>query len=240
MSVSTPNFLIDSYQTYKAETKEVTAWLNKSARQIRNGVLPGSSSTRRRPKKANKHEVTLTEEEETLKLSEYVSLARVISQADTPVEVPKNVLQNLRSIIGKRKKFSNWFSKQVGDGAHESSNDRHRHAISIFEQVLKFLSGKAASLPADADSNGEKKSASQHLNEGLNSFAALDVEDSPSDDEDPKAPKYDEQILREELYFKFYCFYHDLNRFRDYICVLWESYRIGKIDLRASEVSVLP
>lgn len=155
------------------------SWLSKTVRQ----VLPKTTPHKKSKKLKNvKNGGGSTIDENELDLWEYLSLARTVSEGHPPVEVPKNIVQSLRSIVGRRKKCAKWFAQQSGNNSHESSNSSHAHAITIFEQVLRLLS------PRDVDAvekNQDKVAASVSRDPRLtNLFAALDVEDVLTDDEE--------------------------------------------------------
>lgn len=159
-----------------------------------------------------------------MRFYEFVHLAKTI-------EVPKNVLSSLKSLIGKRRKCNTWFSGQADDETHQQQNQSHDHAISIFEQVLRLLASKS---PVTKPSTTSASSTGE--DDPVNAFAALHLEDAFSDDEgdpevsyrkSPSQPLPDEHppgpcpgCIQADLAFECYCFYGDLWKYRQYLQLL--------------------
>jgi hypothetical protein len=96
--LNTPDFVLDSYKRYKVETQKVVTWLFKTVSECRPDTSPHRYHLKRNTHKRNDPSVT------KIPLNEFSLLAQTIASADSPIEVPRGILQSLNSFIGKRKK----------------------------------------------------------------------------------------------------------------------------------------
>lgn len=141
-------------------------------------------------------------------------------------------LDVLGDVITKRKQWGTSFSKE--DPLTSASNERHRHFVSILEEIQQILSGvmkalnihQAQSQTRQADDTATMSVGEKALN---NIFAVLDLED-PSDAHQiiPEPFKKSQPLTvtsyeleedddYEETYFKILCFFHDFEDMRNHI-----------------------
>jgi hypothetical protein len=158
----------------------------------------------------------------------------------------------LGDVITKRKQWGTSFSKE--DPLTSASNERHRHFVSILEEVQQILSGvmkalnihQAQSQTRQADDTATMSVGENALN---NIFAVLDLED-PSDAHQiiPEPSKKSQPLTvtsyeleedddDEETYIKILCFFRDFEDMRDHIRQSWLDYASGIVDLAAVAVA---
>ncbi|KAK2792486.1 hypothetical protein FQN52_003421 [Onygenales sp. PD_12] len=251
-----PHFLQSSYARYKADTNTFATWLLETANQC-GYQLPALSATiststaakgKRKGKKDGKAADALQYSATTKDLQ---TLAEVV--ASSAVTVPKPVLLIAKRAIKLRKAVTSWFLGQ-GDS---SGNKRHAHFITALEKICETLEWKTnkASKP-----NSKKPSPTSETqiddtdaDRFLNKFAVLTVEEPQDTGAQTKPKPAQSQMIvsvtvveedddeaaesyLNQLFFKTFCLFQDLNNMRTFISTTWSEYRENKIDLMNAAV----
>jgi hypothetical protein len=171
--LNTPDFVLDPYKRYKAETQKVDTRLFKTASDWTPYTPPNLYQSKRKWHKRSDPSFT------KIPIIEFSLLAQTIAGADLPIKIPRGILHSLKNAIEKRKRCAEWCSKQAWDELHEQSNLGHPHFIAVFVEVFDFPS---ASLTRYIESKNNEEPEVSPLQDS-NLFGNFDIEESMSDDE---------------------------------------------------------
>ena len=147
---------LNTYQTYKAGTKQLTTWLVQAAKRC--GVTITPSTT-------NKYQISL---------GQFLHLAQAISESKKPrITVPRGIVSTIKTVIALRTEANVDLANLPGRSSNEVSDASNLHFVSIFEQVLEILAPQSS---VSGDQNQE--SAGIKL---ANTFEALQLEETLPD-----------------------------------------------------------
>ena len=236
-----PQAYMDTYQIYKQGTKRITTWLVQTAKRCGADVsfLDNAMSTGTRTAKPNPKTTEQATTTYEVPLREFTRLASDIATSTSPkVSLPKSIATLIRSVISLRQQANDVF-KTLSSGAKDrQADDRHRHFISVLEEVLDIL--EAAATP-------ELHDGGTALN---NLFEALTVEEAEEDAGSPlpaltgtktskKQPQseYELEAVPLDDVFTIFTFFKDLNVARGYIEGVWRDYRNGRLDVMSAAVT---
>ncbi|KAJ9504002.1 hypothetical protein H2202_000058 [Exophiala xenobiotica] len=253
-----PDFLKDSYKQYKTDTDRFATWLVNVAKKC--GYEPEDltptpsldANGKGKRKKNTNQSKALEPEKYQISIRELCKVAQAVSKST--VKVPTSVLAVAKRAITLRKDVTSYF---VGQG-NAASNQRHAHFIEVMEDICKSLEcddedtsaaakkdDKGVDLPNNAGENADDQA-------WLNRFAALTVEDIEDttetisersemvkvvavEDEEAADPDDDEAYLS-HAFFRVFCLFHDLQKWRNFLSETWTEYGDRKVDLMTASV----
>ena len=110
---SIPDFVFDTYKTYKYDSTLFINWLEETAAKC--NLFPAAKSTTKlkAPKKKKGSNQTRNQTKCTIALKEYMPLAKATASSTPPIVVPQSILRGLQRIISKRRKCSSWYAQAV-------------------------------------------------------------------------------------------------------------------------------
>ncbi|RMZ78855.1 hypothetical protein DV738_g3704, partial [Chaetothyriales sp. CBS 135597] len=248
-----PDFLKDSYKQYKDDTNRFAAWLVNMAKACGYNLdtLPtpsheSKSNSRAKGKQRQKKVEQDTAPEPKLyqvSVREMYKLAEVVSKSS--VKVPPSVLAVAKRAITLRKAITSYF---IGKGS-SASNRRHAYFIEVLEEICKSLSsddGAGTLLSGKEDDNADDPA-------WLNRFASLTVEAAEDTtetvsegrelvkvvavEEDEAADPGDQDArFLSHAFFRVFCLFHDLEKWRNFLSQTWTEYSDRKIDLMTASI----
>jgi hypothetical protein len=174
---SIPDFVFDTYKTYKYDSTVFLGWLGETAAKC--NLFPAAKSTTKLkdPKKKKGNNRTRDQTKYTISLKEYISLAKAIASSTPPIVVPWSILRGLQRIIAKRRKCSSWYAQTVDINGPDEG---HLHVINVLEQTLEILA-----VNVEAPKPKEEVPEESLLEKPNNTFDPLydldDVEEDISD-----------------------------------------------------------
>lgn len=247
--------LLGRYRLYKTGTKRLIDWLANSAshccdiKTIIKSLADGQDP--RAAKKAGK-QVDLKLE---IRTQELLRLAQAIVASQTPVDVPRDIIEIAEDVIAGREECAEWYAAQAleGGGDLEQENASHQYFITVLQRVLKLLNQTRAKRPTTEPnkvSSQKKKKQPTPISqpEQLRSlFDLLEVEE-PSDSPlgntrraDILAANKADKTLHfklveeeEDLSFATWCFLQDLHDIRCFVRETWLEYSKGDISFLAA------
>lgn len=225
--------LTSTYREYKKDTEYIAGWLAWTSQRCGYTVSLKQKEEQKTPRlkgkarKAAKAKTTIpklnSEPLYTIKVSEFVAMARSIASFEPKIEVPSALQTVFDRVILARTKVANWFDKAHSD---HGSNKRHSYFITILEEASVLL---RPLVP-------RKETVSEHINVH-NRFAGLKVEETDPLDElipevkesqlpqvNPVMIEQDEQGLEEDFFFAIKSFLDDIFEVRKYVTKEWLSY----------------
>ncbi|KAK5266969.1 hypothetical protein LTR99_006073 [Exophiala xenobiotica] len=253
-----PDFLKDSYKQYKTDTVRFATWLVNVAKKCGYEPedltpTPSLDANGKGKRKKNTNQSKAPEPEKyQISIRELCKVAQAVSKST--VKVPTSVLAVAKRAITLRKDVTSYF---VGQG-NAASNQRHAHFIEVMEDICKSLEwddegtsaaakkdDKGVDLPNNAGENADDQA-------WLNRFAALTVEDIEDttetvsersemvkvvavEDEEAADPDDDEAYLS-HAFFRVFCLFHDLQKWRKFLSETWTEYGDRKVDLMTASV----
>jgi hypothetical protein len=247
--------LVDTYQRYKIGTKAFIQWLATTARATGKveDVFTTSSAHEQTPttggrlkgkaRKLAKQErskpVAKTYE---VPLNGFPRLAKSVAAAAN-VTVPTSMFTILRDIIRARKECVSWFTGKEGEAQKEEKfkTRRHRHFITVLEDVLKELLVKE---PARNHQSSTTKAKSANLSNLFNGLEVQDTADSiPVLETDPPHKLADAVPLstyvlesqtderEQDAVFAIFCFFKDAIDMRLFVRRTWRDFKRGELTL---------
>ncbi|KAI5209205.1 hypothetical protein E4T38_02476 [Aureobasidium subglaciale] len=150
-----PDFLQDSYSTYKRDTDLIANWLATTAQRCGYNpeTLGGSpheislsqlkGRARKLARDVHKPENKVQRDEDVpvyiISIKSFITLASQIVGCTKPfIRVPKILSRVLDRAIDFRKKHNKWF-RHIGVDDDSTENDTHAHFISVLERVRSIL-----------------------------------------------------------------------------------------------------
>jgi hypothetical protein len=253
-----------TYEIYKQGTSQVITWLGKTAAQCgyeafaATGTAPSQKSPKKKAPKSKQKSSSNAQSKSinhTISTNQLPVLATFISEHFKDVSDFKalpGILEVLKDVISRRKEWGKNF--KIPDPAAAASNERHKHFVTVLEEVHQILGGVMNALHIST-----LKSSANAVEDGklsdekalTNIFAILDIEESVDQEETVTVPsqgpssaptttvtyELEDEVDEEEIYFSIYCFFKDFQDLRPQISQSWADYISGILDLAAVAVT---
>ncbi|KAK5138221.1 hypothetical protein LTR08_004917 [Meristemomyces frigidus] len=220
------------YASYKAGTQSIVRWLTTTV--ARCSIAHTNAHLN-----------------QSVSVNDLLRFATIIARSS--VEIPAAILELLLEVMSSRQYCADWFSAQSLSGpedatAVESSNQSHRHFVTVLQQTHELLkAARKEQRVGRGTSRNEAAAASRagaEAEEGLSSrFAQLEVEEpseSPLGAEPYRRPAQDELAQLTdcatldvddgaEKEFAIWCLLEDLYELRTYLRATWSDYATGTL-----------
>ncbi|KAK6070962.1 hypothetical protein SCUP515_08179 [Seiridium cupressi] len=239
------------YRQYKDDTESIAGWLAENAIKCGfevNSEAPTVPSTTRTKgnirKQAGKGKGA---PQHIIKVSDFVSMAKVIAEHTPKVDVPAALNRIFRRAIDARREFTDWFSKN--SPGNKANNERHTYFSDVlnsaWETLLPFQEARNTSRLPAATSTDDKGEAPSGLS---NRFSGLDIEHSKHSDEPTESPmpandgdtklrdvlkvklEKDEDEIEQQFFFATRAFADELNLVRTLIKHVYQEYADARVD----------
>ncbi|KAI6081936.1 hypothetical protein F4821DRAFT_274522 [Hypoxylon rubiginosum] len=240
-----------TYKQYKEDTEAIAGWLDHHSRKC--GLKLGKTSkpkSKARKLKSKTKSAADQAHKYAVNVSDFNLMAKTIAESKHKVDVPRALTNLFSRAINARNEFTEWYRESPnGD---EESNKRHAHFTGVLNSTWRIL---CPSKPAEESQLKKQPTAVPELKTAanlVNRFSELKVEQpqegvdtntSPSAAQDKKEYKLTgivpatiiktEEENEEEFLFAIFTFMQEVANVRVYVKNLWESYRVGKLDLIA-------
>ncbi|KAF1989571.1 hypothetical protein K402DRAFT_390531 [Aulographum hederae CBS 113979] len=251
-----PNFLVNTYSQYKADTDAIATWLANTATRCGYSpdLLSGPTSTQTgrskgKAKKATKEQAQNSKAvpKYTLAIKDFISLAHYIAgYTHPPVTVTSGLVAVLDRAISVRKTHGDTMKAVQGSKRSAQllkSDQKHSYFVGILEEVRDALKPRMP-VGVSADTSSDPSGDSFR-----NMFAGLSV-DEPDENilagptpasmglED-HAPRYRAELVNDgvEENLAIYCLFMDLARIRQFIKETWTHYKVGWFDIVSASIS---
>lgn len=246
--------LSSSYEIYKQGTSQVVSWLGKTAARcgyeaFATAVTAQSKKNSHKSNQLNRDNANNQSAKRNLSTKDLPVLAKFISehfQGTSDFDALPHILGVLEDVISRRKQWGKRF--QLPDPAAVASNTRHKHFVTVLEEVHQILGGVMSALHMSKVQKpvGEGEYTQSVDERALNNmFAVLNIEESTDREESvavsakgqstfkPATVTYEleDEVDEEEVYFRIYCFFRDFAELRTQMSQSWADYMSGIVDL---------
>ncbi|KAH7329106.1 hypothetical protein B0I35DRAFT_487064 [Stachybotrys elegans] len=228
-------YLRTSWALYHDEINEVSGWIFRTAKQCGLEILESEHSDL----------VSLEPNEHYMPISEYLRLAKALSQSS--VKVPEEILAAGRRAISMRKSITLEFL----DRAKIPPNDKTAPFVQVLEEICEVLQPATAEtssasevqqmLPGPASPPRSNVGTQPQLVQPgtFSAEATGDTPDPTSDYDQSFLASMEENVVADEPYlkssfFKWLCLFHDLHIWRQ---ALSKTYSRLEIDLMSASIT---
>ncbi|PIA89257.1 hypothetical protein CB0940_07389 [Cercospora beticola] len=232
-----PSPLADHYTRYKLGTAKIIRWLSQQAQRIteRSGNVMNLPSP--------------------LTTKTLIRLAKIISLAKPKSKVPISILLVIEDVIRGRQRCADFYGQlevNTTDGKFTSTNESHRHFISVLEEVRTLLKALDIEQPKNSghSTGSNSKSTGSKPAESVkkNIFETLELEE-PSDrlqnlsvtskkggkksEQPPSTPELEEDG-ESKAAMSVWCMFEDIREIRNHLQSVWRDFYDGKISFLAA------
>ena len=143
MAARLPGHLLDTYEQYKLEEEAVIGWICQAAIDCGHKFDVQTSEVQEAELNGLRVQADMSQLSVELPIYEMIIPISTIVNSKEPKQVPIDIAEKIRSIIGSRARCAAWFRRntRADDEAGQTRNRTHLYPIQVLRQMVLMLSG---------------------------------------------------------------------------------------------------